>query len=274
MSETGIRIGVPPFLNTKPLVFALNGETGSRSFKVSEHPPSELCALMLRNETDISLLPAADIFEHPDFQVLKGVCISSFGKVGSVVVFSKKPIAEIQTVAVDSGSKSSAMMLRIALEIFCGASPEYKKREYGKGFFSGVDAGLVIGNTGLALSASPPEGFLFVFDLGEVWTEKTGLPFVYAVFAVRGGFDPLDAPEALIAAKKRGLEMADEIARKGAEELNIGADTCLDYITNRIRYDLGGAEIEGMLKFGELAARLKQNPGEVTVNFYKRARTE
>ncbi|QMU56034.1 MAG: hypothetical protein GKS04_02420 [Candidatus Mycalebacterium zealandia] len=274
MPKTVIRLGVPPFLNTLPLITALEYETDLSVFEILQSPPSALCPLMESGDIDISLLPAADIFERPGLRILKGVCISSFGKVGSVAVFSKKPIAEIQTVAVDSGSSSSAMMLRIALEIFHGTSPEYKKREYGKDFFSGVDAGLVIGNTGLTLSSAPPEGFPFVFDLGEVWTKKTGLPFVYAVFAARSGFDPFDAPEALIAAKKRGLEMANEIARRGAGELNIGADICLDYITNKIKYDLGGAEIEGMLKFGELAARLKQSPAEVSINFYERTRTE
>lgn len=274
MPKIVIRTGVPPFLNTKPLIAALECETDVSIFEILPHPPSALCRLMENGALDIALVPAADIFEHPELQVLEGVCISSSGKVGSVVMFSKKPMAKIRTVAVDSGSRSSVMMLKVALEIFAGASPEYKKREYGKEFFSGVDAGLLIGNTGLSLSGSPPEGFPFIFDLGEVWTEKTGLPFVYAVFAARGGFDPLNAPEALVAAKERGLEMADEIARQGAAELGIGADRCRDYITNKIRYDLGAAEIEGMLKFGELAARVKQISAEVKINFYKRARTK
>ncbi len=209
MPKTGIKIGVPPFLNTKPLVSALESEDG---FAVSGHPPSALLPLMLRGELDLSLLPAADILMRRDFRVVRGVCISSLGEVGSVAVFSKKPLADIKTVAVDSGSSSSAMMLRVVLEIFCGTGPVYKKRKYGGGFFSGVDAGLVIGNAGLALSMSPPEGFPLRFDMGTVWTENTGLPFVYAVFAARAGVDLGDGVNSLLVAKNRGMEMLGRIA--------------------------------------------------------------
>jgi len=255
LPKTVVRIGVPPFLNTKPLIFALERETDSQIFEVSERPPSSLRAHMLSGDIDISLLPAADIFQNPEFQVLDGVCISSFGKVGSVAVFSKKPMAEIRAVAVDSGSSSSAAMLRAGLEIFNDARPVYKKREYGKDFFGGVDAGLVIGNAGLALCASPPDGFFLRFDLGKIWTDKTGLPFVYAVFAARPGFEAGPAFEALLLSKKRGLKLLRKISEAGSAELGLGEEMCRDYLENRIRYDLGPEEKRGLVEFGRLISR-------------------
>ncbi len=276
MPADKIKIGVPPFLNTKPLVHDLGSEIITQGFEVSEHPPSGLCEIMLNGEVDISLLPAADIFSHPGFRVFRDVCISSFGKVSSVVVFSTKPLEEIKTVAVDSGSSSSAMMLRVILELFNGVKPAYKKREYGGRFFTEVDAGLVIGNAGLELSTSPPEGFPLCFDLGEIWTEITGLPFVYAVFAARPGFNPARAVQALISSKNRGMKMLPEIAQTQRPSPKLSEKICRDYLENKIRYNLGPEEIEGLLKFGLLISKLgerEQNPkrqtaGEIKVNFY------
>ncbi len=271
-SGTGsaVRIGVPPFLNVKPLVFALGLETFPHNFIVSEHPPSALCSLMRQGKLDVALLPAADIFGQPDLRIVKGVCISSFGQVGSVVVFSKKPLAEIRTVAVDSSSSSSAMMLRVALEIFYGCRPAYEKREYGERFFSGVDAGLVIGNTGLVLSASPPEGFSLRFDLGSVWTDSTGLPFVYAVFAVRAGVDFTAGIDTLLLSKSMGIKMLPQIAENEHSALGLRQEACRDYLENRIGYDLGEAETEGLLKFGELVSQItRTQKGGVRINFYR-----
>lgn len=265
-------MGVPPFLNTKPLIFALESEEITHSFSISTHPPSALCPLMLRKELDISLLPAADVFERPDFKVVQGVCISSFGEVGSVVVFSKKPLSEIKTVAVDAGSSSSAAMLRVVLEIFNNARPVYERREYGERFFCNVDAGMLIGNAGLALSESPPEGFPLRFDLGRVWTDGTGLPFVYAVFAARAGVDLGKGADALLLSKSRGMRMLSRIAENEHSVLGIGEKVCFGYLVNKIRYDLGEPETEGLLKFWELVSQLEGNgraeSRKTGINFY------
>ncbi len=268
MPKNLVRIGVPPFLNTKPLIAALERETGSHIFELSELPPSSLSPLMVKGDLDISLLPAADIFENPEFQVLNGVCISSSGKVGSVVVFSGRPMAEIRTVAVDSASSSSAMMLKTVLEIFNGARPVYEKRKYGKDFFRGVDAGLVIGNAGLELCASPPEDLPFRFDMGEVWSDKTGLPFVYAVFAARPGFAADAAFEALLLSKKRGIQMLREISKTGSAVLGLSAEMCGDYLENRIKYELGLEEKRGLLEFGRLISHLKKRDDSPVINFH------
>lgn len=221
---------------------------------------------MEREEIDISLMPAADVFESPGLSVLKDLCISSFGKVQSVILRSKKPMGEIRSVAVDSGSSSSAKLLKVALEIFSGANPVYEKRGYGKDFFTCMDAGLAIGNAGLEALSSPPEGFPLCFDLGEVWTRQTGLPFVYAVFTAREGFDPRGALPALKRAKEKGVKMLGEIARKRSAALGLGEELCRDYLENRIGYDLGEAEIKGLMEFGRLISAEKDG-GETNLNF-------
>ena len=267
MPEKAVEIGVPPFLNTKPLVAALRG------FSVSGHPPSALLPLMEKGALDISLLPSADIFAARGLTVLRGPCIASHGEVGSVVVFSKKPLEEAASVALDSDSSSSAAMLKVILEIFLGAKPRYETRARGRDFLTNVDAGLVIGNAGLKLSLSPPPGFPLVFDMGKVWKRHTGLPFVYAVFAAREGVDPSGAAGALCAARDRGTGMLREIAERESPALGLAENVCRDYLENKIKYDLGDEEIRGLLEFGRLLGKLGGNDGEPRITFYPPEKT-
>ncbi|MCY3973859.1 MAG: menaquinone biosynthesis protein [Candidatus Dadabacteria bacterium] len=267
MPEEAAKIGVPPFLNTKPLVASLKG------FPVSEHPPSALLPLMKGGALDISLLPSADIFAAPGLTVLRDPCIASNGEVGSVALFSSKPPEKVASVALDSDSSSSAAMLKIILETFCGAKPRYETRKRGRDFFTGVDAGLVIGNAGLELRLSPPAGFPLVFDMGEEWTKQTGLPFVYAVFAAREGFDPAEAATALPAARDRGMRMLPEIAERESPALGIPANVCRDYLENKIKYGLGDEEIRGLLEFGRLLGKLRGTGGEPDITFYTPEKT-
>ncbi|MEM4408483.1 MAG: menaquinone biosynthesis protein, partial [Candidatus Caldarchaeum sp.] len=179
-------LGVVPFLNVKPLVFPLEQNLIKHDIKVVYSPPANLSQLLHERSIDVGLLPVAELFRSPSYAVIPGVSISSFGRVESVVLLSKVPIVDIKTVAVDARSKSSTALLRIVLEAFWGIIPLYRKRFPDDGFLAGVDAAMMIGDEGLRAMHFPPAGFR-VHDLGEIWTRETGLPFVYAVYAVRDG---------------------------------------------------------------------------------------
>src|SRR5262249_61100029 len=52
-----------------------------------------------------------------------------------------------------------------------------------------ADALLVIGDNAMRLRNQRPPGFTLALDLGQDWLEWTGLPFVYAAWAVRRSLD-------------------------------------------------------------------------------------
>src|SRR5436190_20439407 len=72
-----------------------------------------------------------------------------------------------------------------------------------------ADAVLLIGDR--AMRAALP-GYPYSYDLGQEWTEWTGLPFVYAVWAVRPGVDLGPVADALLRAKQLGRERVAEVA--------------------------------------------------------------
>jgi len=250
-----INLGTVPFLNSKPLVYALEENLIDHNFNITYSPPSSLSKLLFNREIDLGLIPVAELLRVGSYSVVPNISISSKGTVDSVVLVSRKDIPSINAVAVDMRSQSSTNMLRIVFEIFYGKAPNYIKKEPSVEFFDGVDAGMIIGDLGLKYKYGNTNEYK-IFDLGEIWNEKTGLPFVYAVFAVNRGVDLGEGIDILKRSKSIGIKMADQIAEQQSRIINIPKEVCLKYISSRIGYDLGEEEFKGIIEYSRLLDKL------------------
>lgn len=255
-----LRLGTVSFLNSKPLTYALEEKIIENNINLVATPPAELSAKLHQKELDAALIPVAELLKRKSYSVVPGISISSLGKVDSVILLSKVDIGDIKTVAVDKRSQSSTALLRIILEIFHNLSPVYEPKDCSSGnleqvFLNGVDCGMLIGDAGLEYLYSPPDGYK-IYDLGEIWTEHTGLPFVYAVFAVNNNVSLGDNLRILQESKSDGLKRLPEIAKIGAVETGLSEEICYNYISEKIRYDLGKEEINGIIKYSELLSEL------------------
>jgi chorismate dehydratase len=251
----------------RPLVYPLEEGLVKNDFEIVYENPSRLSTLLLEKKVDLGLIPVAELLKRDIYRIVPNLSISSRGEVASVVLLSKKSVAEIKTVAVDSRSQSSSSLLRIILEIFNNVNPDYIQRRPDGSFLDGVDAGMYIGNDGLRIRYSPPSGYKVV-DLGQVWTKETGLPFVYAVYAVREEVDLGKNLEALEMAKSMGLKHIDKIAKTYSQGVNLSEDICYKYLTERIYYDLGEKEIAGITAFRDLLSKIVGNIKNSDLKFY------
>ena len=112
-----------------------------------------------------------------------------------------------------------------------------------------TDAALLIGDR--AMKACLP-GYRYAYDLGEEWTNWTGLPMVYAVWAVREGIELGETERAFHQAKESGKEAAGRIANRYAGDLGLDPGYCRRYLSHIIKYDLGPEELAGMERYREL----------------------
>ncbi|MFQ5787891.1 MAG: menaquinone biosynthesis protein [Thermodesulfobacteriota bacterium] len=263
-----IKLGAVPFLNVRPLVFPLEERLVRNDFELVYEIPSSLSELLFEKKVDLGLIPVAELLKRDNYKVVPKISISSNGKVDSVILLSKKSIGEIETVAVDLRSQSSASLLRIILEIFNTANPTYIYRNPDDNFLDGVDAGMYIGNAGLRIRHSPPNGYK-VIDLGDVWSKETGLPFVYAVYAITEGVHLGKNLQALEMAKVMGLKLVRKIAKIYSEKINLSEDICFKYLTERIDYDLGDKEIEGIKTFRDLLSKVDGGIKGSDLKFYQ-----
>ena len=262
-----IKLGAVPFLNVRPLVYPLEEGLVENDFDIVYENPSRLSTLLFEKKVDLGLIPVAELLKRNIYRMVPNLSISSRGEVASVVLLSKKSVADIKTVAVDLRSQSSSSLLRIILEVFNDVNPNYVKRSPDGSFLDGVDAGMYIGNDGLRIRYSPPDGYTVV-DLGEVWSKETGLPFVYAIYAVREGVNLGRNLEALEMAKSLGLKSIDKIAKAYAGKVNLSEEICYIYLTERIYYDLGDKEIEGINTFRRLLSEIDGNIMNSDLKFY------
>jgi chorismate dehydratase len=128
-----------------------------------------------------------------------------------------------------------------------------------------TDAVLLIGDR--AMKACLP-GFRFAFDLGEEWLRWTGLPFVFAVWAVRSGVKLRGVDAALQDAKASGVENVGAIAQAEAGRLGLDAGFCRRYLETLLRFDLGAEELAGLKRYYELAVKLGLAPAGRSLEFY------
>ncbi len=256
MATPALRVGAVNYLNTKPLIERLTDF--APNIELTLDIPSRLADRLAAGELDVGLIPVAEFFRGDGYTFVPNVAIGSRGPVLSVTLFSKVPWEDIRTVALDEGSRTSAALTQIILRERYGVQPEVTQLPIDVAHDDlDADAVLLIGDR--AMRACLP-GFRFAYDLGEEWTAWTGLPMVFAVWAVRKGVELGAAEAAFLKAKEYGLAHAGEIAQREAAALGLDAGFCRRYLSNVLRFDLGAQELEGMARFRELCEEFEREP--------------
>jgi len=257
---TTLRVGAVNYLNAKPLVERL--AEFAPHVALSFALPSRLADQLARGDIDVGLIPVAEYFRVPGYSFVPDIAIGSRGPVLSVTLFSRVPWADIRSVSLDEGSRTSAALTQILLRKRYGVRPRVEPLPIDAPADNlATDAVLLIGDR--AMRACLP-GYRYAYDLGEEWADWTGLPFVYALWAVRPGVDLGDTRAAFHAAKDAGLAAAGAIAQREAPGLGLDPGFCRRYLETVIRYDLGPRELAGMAKFHDLAAELGLAPKGAT----------
>lgn len=262
--KTPLRIGAVAYLNTKPLICDL--ELLAPEAELVLDVPSKLADHLAADQLDVALIPVIEYFRSGSYTAVPDIAIASRGPVLSVTLFSKKSWPEIRRVALDEGSRTSSALAQILLRKRYGVNPALVPLPLNQmAEECDADAVLLIGDR--AMRACLP-GFAHAFDLGQEWHNWTGLPFVYAFWAVRPGVDLGELPEILAEAKKRGLSRLGQIAQAEARLLELDAGFCRRYLANIIHFDLGPAEQAGLNHYYQLACELGLAPRGKKLEFH------
>lgn len=258
-----VRIGAVNYLNSKPLIEGLPELLPDA--KLTLDYPSRLADGLEAGRLDVALVPSIEVLTHPEYEIVSDACVATRGPVMSVKLYSRIPFGEIQSLALDEGSRTSAALARVMLAERFGVNPRLEPLPIGQSpACVRTDAVLLIGDRAMHL---PAEHFAATWDLGEEWLDWSGLPFVFAVWAAREGTDLGTVDEALSRARDRGVEQAAQIARREAPQLEISEETAYRYLTKNLHFRLGSAERSGLRWFSELSSRLGLVPKGVDLVF-------
>lgn len=245
-----IRISFSGYLNSAPLGWSfLHGPLRDR-FEVSELSPARCADYLARGEVDIALIPSIEYQRIPDLQVIPDIAVAARGPVRSVL-FVRHKKRTIRTVALDTCSRTSAVLLKLWMRSVLNLVPEFVP--HGPDLprmLETCDAALLIGDSALCLPADRYE----VVDLAEAWVGWQGRPFVFALWACRAGIAETDGLVSVFQeAKAWGLGMRNQIAGIYARRLNLAASDLEDYLIRSVDYDLCSSHLEGLRRFYQLA---------------------
>lgn len=236
-SLAGFKVGSVPYLNSVPLTRGLEEQ-------IIFAPPSELAGMLQRDELDAALVSVTEVLLHDRYDILDGIAVASLGEVKSVFLAHRIPLTEIREIYCDTASLSSLNLLKVLLAEN-GLKPELRPLPNYEAAPS-LDNILLIGDKALEFARSGPPHELW--DLGAAWFDLTGLPFVYAVWALRR--IPNDAlRRRLREARNFGLDTLDFII---SGRTDFDHDFRKDYLSWHIHFHLGTEEKRGIARFIEL----------------------
>lgn len=174
-----IRLTAVSYLNTKPLLFGLLNSTLAPQLELELNIPSVCAEKLKKGEADLALVPVAVLPELDNPHVISDYCIGTIGAVKTVCIYSDVPLDQVEVIYLDYHSRTSVQLTKVLLRDYWGLSPALlSAREGYIKKIGGTSAGLVIGDRTIGLE----QQFKYVYDLGAIWMEHTGLPFVFAAW--------------------------------------------------------------------------------------------
>ncbi|WP_432146320.1 menaquinone biosynthetic enzyme MqnA/MqnD family protein [Streptomyces sp. bgisy084] len=254
------RVGHIDFLNCLPLFWGLARSGSLLDMDLRKDSPDGLNDALVAGKLDIGPISLLEFLKHADELVaLPGIAIGSDGPVESCLIVSQVPLDQLdgEPVALGSTSRTSVRLAELLLAESVGVRPRYFVRppDLG-GMMKEARAAVVIGDVALRASLhEAPRLGLQVYDLGQMWRDWTGLPFVFAVFAARKDFlarEPETVRQvhaALLASRDLSLAQVAEVCRQAARWEAFDAQTLVRYYTTALDFSLGERQLAGIAEF-------------------------
>jgi len=264
-ADKPLRIGAVGYLNARPLTWALDREPGR--WHVRYDLPSICASLLHAGDVDLGLVPSVEYLRSPDYRVIPGVGVGSRGPVASVAMYARRPISEIETVALDTSSRTSVALIQVLCHHHFGIRPRFVP--HGPDLSTMMltaDAALLIGDP--AFDADHAALGLEKIDLGEEWTRMTGLPFIYAAWTGRAGVANAGDVRALQDAQAEGVRAAEAIAAEYGRGDARRTARALAYLRDNVKYGIGADEAKGLQLFLDYASDLGLAPARRALEFF------
>ena len=252
-----VNIGMVNYINTAPIYEMWKLHVNQPEWNIIEAPPSTLNRMLADDELDLGFVSSYEYAVRPEkYRILEDLSISANGPVGSVFLFSKVPFEHLsgKRVLLTGQSDTSIALVKIILEEFYQILPRYSIGEVFdfRNYDEDVVAVLAIGDEALRLKIQ--DAYPYRLDLAEIWNKTTGLPFVFAICAVREEFVNTAPDELrkiwqnLLECRYLGTDNLEEISRSVAPRIPMSYDACYYYLKT-MQYELSKTHKQALEKF-------------------------
>jgi chorismate dehydratase len=257
------RVGHIQFLNCLPLYWGLMRSGALLGVDLHKDTPDRLGEALVAGDLDIGPISLVEYLRHAgDLLLLPDLAVGSDGPVLSVNLVSTRPLGELdgRAVALGSTSRTGVLLAQMLLEAREGVRPTYFRCPPDlTEMLLEADAAVLIGDVALRARTEAVARGLTVTDLGAAWREWTGLPMVFAVWAVRRDFAAAhpglvkEVHQAFLASRELCLAELDAVAAAAARWEPFSAAELADYF-RALDFSLGPRQVAGLREFAARAA--------------------
>lgn len=251
-----LRLGRINFVNILPVHLHLTANPAL--FQEIPGVPSALNRMLRSGELDVSVVSSVEYALHSDeYLLLPDLSISAAGKVGSVLLFSDEFPQHWKDRPIEAPfeSDTSVALIRVLLKYHWQIEADL----VGEGEAPDLAAVLRIGDR--ALEGAVSGKWAHIYDMGQQWLELTGLPFVFAVWAVRRDVaqrwpgEVRALHQALLASRDQGVAELCSSAEEAAKVMGRQKPDMLAYY-RLLHYGLGQEYRQGLERFFDYLTRL------------------
>ncbi|MGO4629873.1 menaquinone biosynthetic enzyme MqnA/MqnD family protein [Streptomyces sp. 2RAF24] len=269
------RVGHIQFLNCLPLYWGLARTGTLLDLELTKDSPEKLSEQLVRGDLDIGPITLVEYLRNAENLVaLPDIAVGCDGPVMSCVIVSQRPLDQLDgaRVALGSTSRTSVRLAQLLLAERYGVRPDYYTCPPDLGLMmQEADAAVLIGDAALRASLhEAPRLGLQVHDLGLMWKDWTGLPFVFAVWAARKDFlarEPEtvhDVHRAFLASRDLSLEEVAKVAEQAARWEAFDAELLERYFRT-LDFRFGPEQLAGVREFARRTGPTTGFPADVRV---------
>ncbi|MBF0259189.1 MAG: menaquinone biosynthesis protein [Desulfamplus sp.] len=273
--ERKLLVGKIDYINASPVYYGLDHGLVPDWIDMVEGPPAVLNAMIQNLQLDIS--PVSSAFygmNYKDLLILPDLSISCHDEVLSVVLMSDFPIEELdgKTVVLTQDSATSSALVRLI-----SARKKIFPRFITKRLRALSDvpyqahAAMVIGDA--AMTQPWEDRFRYRMDLGKLWHDSTGMPFVFALWVVRKEcarkrYDEVKkALDLFYRSRRDGYCNIDRVIASGAQRLGLKSSYVRRYF-ELLHCDLDSLKIKALDYFFLSLYENGLLPEKVDVTFF------
>ncbi|HEX9067271.1 MAG TPA: menaquinone biosynthesis protein [Ktedonobacterales bacterium] len=257
-----VTLGVIEYLNAAPVWGPLS-HMSLPGIALRWGVPAAINAALSTGAVDIANVSSLTFGQHArEWLLAPDLAVGAGSAVESVVLFSWHSdwrALDGRTIAVTTDSATSVALLRLLCEERYGIHATFAPMPSDlDAMLATHDAALIIGDRALiemtTRRAVAGRGVPHAFDMAAEWHHWQGLPFVFAVWAIRAdraaAVRASGLLERLAKAKASGLGSLPTLAADAARRLGLPEATCLRYL-RLLHYDLTSGHMAGLRAFLE-----------------------
>ncbi|EPH39437.1 menaquinone biosynthesis protein [Streptomyces aurantiacus] len=269
------RVGHIQFLNCLPLYWGLARTGTLLDFELTKDTPEKLSEQLVRGELDVAPVTLVEFLKNAgELVAFPDLAVGCDGPVMSCVIVSQVPLDRLDgaRVALGSTSRTSVRLAQLLLAEKIGVRPDYYTCPPDLGLMmQEADAAVLIGDAALRANLiDGPRLGLEVHDLGQMWKDWTGLPFVFAVWAARRDYlarEPevvREVHQAFLSSRDLSLDEVAKVSEQAARWEAFDAGVLERYFTT-LDFRFGGAQLEGVAEFARRVGPTTGFPADVRV---------